>query len=219
MKKTSPLICILLAALALCLTPSAEAQSARRTGGGSRLPSSSAITAAEKPLPPGWKLYSFGDSAEAWSVAFPVQPVEKTEPFKGVGEPPPISHNFEGETRSGYYAVVYVNVPMTMSRQSVDEKRELMYEVIWKRLTGGVEESFKAEGYKDVVVSPVTQRKVSVNGYEGREGEFLIGPAKTRVRVIFTERRIYMLISAWIKDGFEEERDSFFDLFEIRPAR
>jgi hypothetical protein len=219
MKKPSPLIYLLLAALPLCLTASAQAQSARRTGSGSRPPSASSITAAEKPLPPGWKLYRFGDARDGWSLAFPVEPVEKTAPLKAEGVGSLIMHTFDGRTRSGSYGALYIDLPSGLSQPALDERRESLYALLWKEVVSGMEEGIRGGGFKDVVMSPLTQRKVSVNGYEGRERDFLIGPAKARLRIVFTERRVYTLVAMWIKEGFEEERDSFFDLFEIRPER
>jgi hypothetical protein len=219
MRQTSPLIPTLLFALAFCWPTATQAQSARRTGSGSRLPSASRSSAAEKPLPAGWKLYRFGENNEGWSLAFPVEPVEKTEPFKAAGGGSLVLHTFEGEARSGYYGAVYVEMASPVNQRELDERRESLYELLWKQMTGGIEESLKASGFKNVIVSPLMQRKVSVDGYEGRERDFLISPANARVRVIFTERRIYALAAVWIKEEFEEERDAFFDLFEIRPAR
>jgi hypothetical protein len=219
MKQTSPFMFTLLIALALCLPVTTEAQSARRTGSGTRLPSASPNASTEKPLPSGWKLYRFGENNDGWSLAFPAQPVEKTEPLKVAGGGVLTLHTFECEARSGYYGAVYLEMASSVSPQALDERRESLYELLWKEMTGGIEESLIAEGYKNVVVSPLTQRKVIVNGYEGRERDFLISPRKARLRVIFTGRRIYLLIAAWMKEEFEEERDAFFDLFEIRPAR
>jgi hypothetical protein len=67
-----------------------------------------------------------------------------------------------------------------------------------------------------VDVKYAEQNRVNVMGREGRVQLFKIGPNLGQARIVFVEKKAYMLMGLWPPDRAQKRSSAFFDSFEMR---
>ena len=113
------------------------------------------------------------------------------------------------------YAVAFVyDLPSDTKQLSDEQKSEILFGT-WHAITETVRQALQRRlGTADVKYSD--QTKVNVGGHEGRVQLFMVGPYLGQARMLFVEKRAYMLMGLWPQAKAEKRSAGFFDSFEMR---
>ncbi len=117
----------------------------------------------------------------------------------------------KGET----YAVAFVSdMPGDVGQLSDEQKSDILYGS-WRAIAESVRQALQRGG-GEVEVKAAAQTKVNVNGHEGRVQLFMVGQYQGQARILFVDKRAYLMMGVWPKEKAEKSSDAFFDSFEVR---
>lgn len=113
------------------------------------------------------------------------------------------------------YAVAFVyDLPGDTSPLSDDQKSEVLFGT-WQAIAGTVRQALQRR-LGDVDVKYSDQTKVEVGGRDGRVQLFQVGPYLGQARILFVDKKAYMLVGLWPQSRAEQRSAGFFDSFEMR---
>ena len=115
-----------------------------------------------------------------------------------------------------FYAVVFVSDLPAKSEQMAGAQKADIFSGCWKAVIGQVRQVLERKSGAPVEVKGYGQVKVNVSGREGMVEDFIVGPYFGHARMLFAERRAYMLVGLWPENRAKERRESFLDTFEMR---
>lgn len=115
-----------------------------------------------------------------------------------------------------FYAVVFVNELPNKTGLMSDEQKADIFFGCWRGVIEQARQVLEKKSGNPVEVKPLGQTKVNVNGREGRVEDFTVGSFLGHARMLFAEKRAYMLVGLWPEDRAREKRASFLDSFEMR---
>ncbi|HEX8844468.1 MAG TPA: hypothetical protein VF791_07480 [Pyrinomonadaceae bacterium] len=114
-----------------------------------------------------------------------------------------------------YIVAFLYDLPTRTEDMPDDQKAEIFFGT-WR---GTIEQARMAlEKMSDapVDVKYSEQHKVNVMGREGRVQLFKVGKNLGQARILFVEKKAYMLMGLWPPDRAQKRSSAFFDHFEMR---
>ena len=113
------------------------------------------------------------------------------------------------------YAVAFVyDLPGDTKQLSDEQKSEILFGT-WRAIGETVRQALQRR-LGNVDIEYPDQTKVEVGGREGRVQLFNVGPYLGQARMLFVEKKAYMLMGLWPQATAEKRSAGFFDSFEMR---
>ena len=168
----------------------------------------------------GWKrFYLEGPNGDAICVYLPKEP-DKFPGGKLKGGNTPVTADLylvSGEQEIYTVAFLY-DLPTKTEDMPDDQKAEIFFGT-WRGTIEHARLALEKMSGAPVDVKYAEQNKVNVMGHEGRVQLFKVGTNLGQARIVFVEKRAYMLMGLWPPDRAEKRSSAFFDYFEMRVKR
>lgn len=165
----------------------------------------------------GWKrFYLEGPNGDAICVYLPKEP-ERFPGGKLKGSNTPVTADiYLVSDNQEIYTVTFIyDLPARTEDMSEGQKAEIFFGT-WRGTVEHVRQVWAKLSGTPVDVRFAEQNKVNVMGREGRVQLFKVGQNLGQARIVFVEKRAYMLMGLWPPDRAEKHSSAFFDYFEMR---
>ena len=164
----------------------------------------------------GWKrFYLGGPNGDAICVYLPQEP-ERFPGGKLSGGSIRLTADIYlvAENEETYAVVFAYDLPGDTKQLSEDRRSEILFGT-WRAIAERIRQALERRlGAVDIKYS--NQTKVKIGGREGRVQLFTVGPYLGQARMLFVEKKAYMLMGLWPQEKAEKRSAAFFDSFEMR---
>lgn len=165
----------------------------------------------------GWKrFYLEGPDGDAICVYLPQEP-DKFPGGKLRGGNTPVTADIylvSGDQEIYTVAFLY-DLPTKTEDMPEDQKAEIFFGT-WRGTVEHVRQALEKLSGAPVEVQYAEQQRVNVMGHEGRVQLFKVELNLGQARIVFIEKRAYMLMGLWPADRAAKRSTTFFDYFEMR---
>jgi hypothetical protein len=168
----------------------------------------------------GWKRhYLEGPNEDAICVYLPKKPDKFPGGKLRGGNTPVTADIYLVSGNQEIYTVAFLyDLPTKTEDMPDDQKAEIFFGT-WRGPIEQARMALEKVSGAPVDVEYAEQQKVNVMGHEGRVQLFKIGPNLGQARIVFVEKRAYMLMGLWPPDRVQKRSSAFFDYFEMRVKR
>jgi hypothetical protein len=168
----------------------------------------------------GWKRYYLeGPNEDAICVYLPKKPDKfPGGKLRGGNTPVPADIYLVSEDQEIYTVAFLYDLPNKSEAMPDDQKAEIFFGT-WRGTIEQARLALEKMSRTPVDVKYAEQNKVNVMGHEGRVQLFKVGPYLGQARIVYVEKRAYMLMGLWPPDHAQKRSSAFFDYFEMRVKR
>jgi hypothetical protein len=165
----------------------------------------------------GWKrFYLEGPNGDAICVYLPKKPDKFAGgKLKGGNTPVTADLYLVSDDQEIYTVAFLYDLPTKTEDMPHDRKAEIFFGT-WRGTVEQARAALEKMSGAPVDVKHAEQNKVSVMGHEGRVQLFKVGSYLGQARIVFVEKRAYMLMGLWPPDRAQKRSSAFFDYFEMR---
>ena len=165
----------------------------------------------------GWKrFYLEGPNEDAICVYLPKKPDKFPGGKLRRGNTPVTADIYLVSDNQEIYTVAFLyDLPTRTEDMADDQKAEIFFGT-WRGTVEQARAALEKMSGAPVDVKYVEQHKVNVMGHEGRVQLFKVGQYLGQARIVFVEKKAYMLMGLWPPDRAEKRSSAFFDYFEMR---
>lgn len=165
----------------------------------------------------GWKRYYLeGQNEDAICIYLPKKP-DKFPGGKLRGSDIPVTADFYlVSDDQEIYAVAFLYDLPTKTEDMPDAQKAELFFGTWRGTIERVRPALEKASGTPVDVKYTEQNKVNVRGHEGRVQLFKVGQYLGQARILFVEKKAYLLMGLWPPDRAQKRSSAFFDYFETR---
>jgi hypothetical protein len=165
----------------------------------------------------GWKRYYLeGPNGDAICVYLPKKP-DKFPGGKLRGGNTAVTADvyLVSDDQEIYTVAFLYDLPTKTEDMSDAQKAEIFFGT-WRGTIEHDRLALEKMSRTPVDVKYAEQNKVNVMGHEGRVQLFKVGPYLGQARIVFVEKKAYMLMGLWPPDRAQKRSSAFFNYFEMR---
>lgn len=169
----------------------------------------------DKTAPAGWMRYEVGGATAArFSFILPAAPEVSGERIKmPTGEMIAVRYYMTAGA-AGFYGANYLDdMPVASGSWTVTQKQNF-FDNFAKGFAEGFQAGISKQGLTDQI-KLLERRTAKGGGLAGYEQDVSFGLYSGRLRLVFSGRRAYALVSLWNGNGAESERNAFFEALRV----
>lgn len=106
--------------------------------------------------------------------------------------------------------------PQIRTEQMPDSQKAEIFFGTWRGTIEHDRLPLEKKSHTPIDIKYADQNKVNVMGHDVRVQLFKVGPYLGEARIVFIEKRAYMLMGLWPADRAQKRSSAFFNYFEMR---